>query len=334
MLNLFSNKKIVNIVIDDYVIRMVDQPNGTVTQWKNLKEKLVPAGLLERGRIVDEIEFYHFIKDTVREWGIKKRNVRFYVPDSLVIMKKVTYPANLEETEIKGHFIMELGRTLYLPFENPIFDIYPIPTTDGNEEREGLLFAVPEEEIKKYTEIFDDCGLTPIAADIRAIGVYRFYQSLQSIDNNDAYLFLEVNLDSVLVSIFSHNRPEFLRYMDLEVQLSNWNWSRTETNFLQWEYKGEIDYINRLIDDQITEIERILSFYRYSIHKGERAVSKIILLGDIPNMNTLYEKLQSQLSLSIELLDANLPLKKMTQVPRSFIPAVGLAMRGGSERDS
>ncbi|RZI52718.1 hypothetical protein EW027_03470 [Aeribacillus pallidus] len=331
MLTFLSAKKTINLVIDDYALRMVDHSGGDLTNIKHFKEKSIPNGLLEHGRILDEMEFYHFMKETVKEWGIKRRNVQFYAPDSLVIMRKVKFPAHLKDKEINGHFIMELGHTLYLPFDNPIFDVSPLPGKADTQEREGLLFAVPEDEMRKYTEILIDAGLKPVAADIRSIGVYRYFQYTYMTKNTDeAYLFLELNLNSIMISIFSENQPEFLRFQDLDIQMNDWTSYQYDDDLLTWTYHGDEAQFLGLIDDQIMELERIMNFYRYSIHKGQKAISKIMLLGDFPNLDLIRKKIEDQFQIPVTILDAYLSPEKIDKVPRHFIPALGLALKGGS----
>lgn len=332
MLSLLSSKKTISLVMNDYTLRVVDHNGSDITHIKSFKEQSIPKGLVEHGRILDEMEFFDFIKETVKEWGLKKRLVQFYVPDSLVIMKKVKFPAHLKEKDIHGHFIMELGQTLYLPFDNPIFDVAPLPITENEQaEREGILFAVPEEEVQKYTEIFIDAGLDPVAADIRSIGVYRyFYHTYMPKNTDNVYLFFESNLNSILISIFSHNQPEFLRFQELDIQMDNWTCHPQDNDLLTWSYNGDEAHFLGLIDDQILELQRIMNFYCYSIHKGKKRVSTIILLGDFPLLEMIKQKIEQQIQIPIVIIDAYLTPEKADSIPRCFIPALGLALRGNT----
>jgi len=332
MFKFLSNKSIVNIVIDDYVIRMVNHAEGSIRNIKGLQEKVIPSGLIEHGRILDEIEFFQFMKDTIREWNLKRRFVQFYVPDSLVIMKKVSYPAHLTRNQAIDHLNLEVGQTLYLPFDNPIIDIFPLPENKDKEVQEALLFAVPEEEIKKYTDILEDCGLKPLKADIRSIGIYRYFHYMQPQLMNESILFLEMNLNSIMISIFSNGIPEFMRLMILEIDMNNWQYTEKDINqHLHWNYTGDENELVQLLKDQVMELERILNFYQYSIHKGEKGVSKIVLLGDFPYLERLNSYIQGQIPISTELFDAYLSPRKSLQIARSFIPAIGLALKGGAK---
>src|SRR5690625_4601653 len=172
MFSFMKSKKTVNIVIDDYVIRMAESSGAELSTVKLLKEEPLPIGLIEYGKIIDEIQFYDFMKNIVNEWGIKHRNVRFYVPNALVIMRPVEFPAHIEEEKIKEYFMIEIGESIHLPIQNPIYDIHSLSlvqdhTTDEEfpkeEKRPGTIFAVPEDEIIKYTEILAYVSLKPIA---------------------------------------------------------------------------------------------------------------------------------------------------------------------------
>src|SRR5699024_225481 len=121
-----KSKRIVNIAIDDYVIRMVENSGQALSSIKLVKEEEIPDGLIEFGRIIDEVSFYDFMKQLVAKWGIKKRQVRFYVPNSLVIMRSIEIPSHVAEDKINEHFMMEIGENIHLPFRDPIIDIHAL----------------------------------------------------------------------------------------------------------------------------------------------------------------------------------------------------------------
>lgn len=330
MLNLFSRGKAINLLIDDYAIRMVELGGD----WKihTLKEKIIPSGLLERGRILNEVELYQFLQEVVREWKVQRRRVRILAPDSMIILRKVEFPAELEDDAINGHFYMELGQSLYLPFEHPILDVYPLPENEQqSENRKGILFAAPEEEVRKMVDILEDAGLIPIAVDIRPLGIYRYFTNqIASIKPEDTYLFFEVNLQSIHISIFSEHLPEFLRYTELDILDKDWEANVTAEGFVEWTYTGDEHRLKGLMMDQMIELERIMNFYQFSMKKGERAVSHIIVLGDFPNLHMVQDFIKESLLVPVQLLDTHTSFGNRP-VPRSFIPALGLALRGDGE---
>ncbi|RKO61106.1 type IV pilus biogenesis protein PilM [Caldibacillus debilis] len=323
-------KKTVNLIVDDYAIRCAEQ-RGSGLEEITLMEKPVPEGMVEQGRIADEIAFYEFFKGTVQEWGIKRRKVRFCVPDSLVSMKKETVPEHVKENELKAYFHMEIGNSIYLPFENPAFDVCLLPERDANDgKRKALLFSVPLEELNKYSEIFIDAGLKPVQCDIRSLSAYRYFAAVEGAKPGKVYLFLEVNLNWLGITIFSDDLPEFMRYQDLDIPLKNWRCVPAGENAFTWEYAGDETYLSGLLEDQMVELERIMNFYRYSIHKGRRTVTGIILYGDYPDLAKVRERIEENFTLPVTILNGYAFPEKIAALPRSFIPVLGLALKGES----
>src|SRR5690606_5406689 len=133
--------------------------------------KPLPQHIIENGRIVDEPAFYEVMKEAVREWGIRQRNVRFFAPQSLVILREIDIPEDVDPKDMKGYINLEIGNTIHFPFKNPIFDIYPRKASSNK----VTVLAAPENELLKYAEIFSDVSLKPDAVEIQPLGIYRYF---------------------------------------------------------------------------------------------------------------------------------------------------------------
>lgn len=331
MLFLKRSKKTVNFVLDDYVIRVLENSGQDISNIRLVEERMLPAGMIERGRIKDELEFYDFMRTLVNELKIRNRKVRFYVPNSLVIMRQVEIPANLQGREIKEHLMLEIGGGLHLPFENPIFDVHMIPNEhheSTNEKQQGILFAVPEDEVMKYTEIFVDVSLKPIAADVQALGIYRYYYHMAQDDDNNVYLMFELNLTSTNISIFHQHQIEFLRFQHLDIEANQWTAMETEQEKLNWIYQGNQPQLMGTIEDQIRELDRIMNFYRYSLHRGEKVVTHIVLAGDYPQLEEVKQMIASEYNIPITLLSGYLSKEQDEKLGTAFVPSLGLALKG------
>lgn len=340
MFSFGKSKKVANLIIDDYVIRIVENSGQDLSSIKFIDERPIPPGLIENGKVVDEILFYDFMKSIVKDWGIKNRFIRFYVPDSLVIMRNVNFPSSLEGEDIIDHFSLEIGQSIHLPFQNPIFDVYPLPPVaatvedgaDADIESEnvqnGTMFAVPEDEVRKYTEVLADASLKPDAADVRALGVYRYFHHIGYSNETDVFLFFELNVTSVNISIFHHHQLEFLRYQPFDFDSKLWVPIENE-QWTTWKYQGDEEEMMEAVLEQISELERIIGFYNYSMHKGMKQVTQLVLLGDHPNVYDALQEIESRYDLPVHLLKAYETEAKMKEIGRQFIPALGLALKGG-----
>lgn len=332
MLSLKRSKKVINIVIEDYILRIIETNGHDISTVKLFEERIVPSGLIEHGKITDEIAFYEFMKELVKELGFKNRQVRFNVPNSIVIMRQVDLPTNLKgRKEINEYLEMEIGKSIHLPFQEPIFD-FPDIEVDmmeiHNEKKQLTLFAAPGGELRKYTEIFADVGLKPISADVGILGNYRYFYYMHQVSKEQVYLIVEINMSSIHLGIFQDHQLEFLRYQDLDVELATSRQDAIIDN-KALEYTQSKEVIKGLMQDQVNELERVMNFYRFSLHKGEKMVTNIILLGDYPSLGDIYKLMKNRYDeISIARLHGHLSQTKDKEINAAFIPALGLAIKG------
>lgn len=321
------NKTTVNIVIDDYVIRLVQNNGRDFESVKLIAERALPPNIIVNGRIQDELEFYDLMKELVQDWGIKNNEVRFFVPNSLVIIRTVDIPKEVKKEEWKQYINVEVGNTIHFPFKNPVIDIYT--SEEKDDAYKVTVIAAPEEELIKYVSTFEDVSLKPTVVDVQALGVYRFYlHQIEQIDENKVFLFVEFNLDSMIISIFHGKKFEFHRYQQLNIEKNKWEATEKDL-ILEWNYMGNQEILNGEIYDQLNEIERLLNFYQFSLHQGTQAVTDIVLLGDFPNLKDIATRIQERYpqnftKLTTENTGIEVPLSN------AFIPALGLAIKGGS----
>ena len=143
-----GKKKIINLTIKDHVVRFVELKQTHPPVISRFGERYLPKGIIHDGRIQDLETFETILEECVDDWKIAKRDVRFIVPESLIMLRKITVPSDIQEDELEGYLFMEIGSSIHLPFENPIFDYHLLPKEKN--EQELLLFAGPEEVIQEY----------------------------------------------------------------------------------------------------------------------------------------------------------------------------------------
>ena len=140
----FFQKKarVATITIEQDAIRYVELRSAEPVSLVQAEEIILPEGIMDSGKIADAEALIAELGKAVNQWGLSKKSVRFLAPDEFVIIRKVPYPEDVEADELKGHFFIEIGSTLYLPFEDPVFDVVPYhPDTD---EPEAIIIASKE----------------------------------------------------------------------------------------------------------------------------------------------------------------------------------------------
>lgn len=322
MLSFGGRNRVVNIAIEDYVIRMVENNGKDLSSIKTIQKKRIPQNIIKRGKVVDELAFFELMKKVVSEWKIKNRKVRFYAPHDLVILRNVNIPEDVARHEIEQHITMEIGHTIHFPFTHPIFNLYDVPETP--DVKEVTVIAASEEEIIKYVNVFDDVNLEPVAVDVHALGTYRYaYLTEPDRFTEDVYLFIEFNLTAVNISIFHNHKLEFLRYQPLNI--SNKDWELDSEDQSSWVFTGDEIHLEAEINDQVNELSRLMSFYQFTLHQGNKSVNKIFLHGDHPYLPKIKELLETRYELPIEEIK---PLVGEKEIDVEYVPLLGLALKG------
>lgn len=329
-----KNNRVANIVIDDYVIRIIENKGSDLDSVRMLAERPIDPGLIQQGKIMDEIGFYEFMKRLVKECGLKRCDVRFHVPNPLVIMRQVEFPLELEGEAVRDHFLMEVGNSIHLPFQQPVLDVHVLGETEDGQQQAGIMFAAEEEEVMKYANIFEDCGLRPVVADVQALSIYRYFQFTDQAVRDRVYLFLELNLTSSNLSIYHHGQPEFMRFQHLGLEAGDWLPDTAYTKWANWTYKGREEDLAAIMDEQVNELERVMNFYRYSQHQGEQKVDEIILTGDYPALSQVGDLIHRRYEMPVRQLEGVRTPADDEAAAREFIPVLGLALKGGASHAS
>lgn len=318
------NHRTANIVIKDHVIRFVSNVKASSPfQVKEYGEKYLPNGIIREGKIIDHETLQLLLEECIEDWGIQKRKIRFLVPDPFIVIRKIKIPEDLVEDEIKGYLYLELGSTIHLPFENPVFDFHYIGEKDG--KKEILLFAAPEQVVHEYNQVLEDCNLDPIVADISPLSIYRLYAKLQQPEGEVHEMVVQFDLQMVNISIFHNHKPVFMRHLTMDLDYDLWEFSK-EANEIKW--TGEPEEVTRQLEDMYNEIERVLNFYRFSVLQGKGGVTKILLSGDHPQYSSIYERFKGRFDQEIcSIRDEDIQNESKETLPHKYHLAFGLALK-------
>ena len=317
---MFKKKKqrVVALEIDEYIIRAIKMNSADINE-STVYESPMRPNIFEGDIIRDEMALYELIKELVELWGMKRHDVRFFVPDSSVMMKSFEHPADIPSAKLKAYVEMELGRTIHLPFSQPLIDVYDDKENDG----EAVLFAAPSEEISKIASLLNDVTLHPTIADIRALSTIRFLEKTVGFTKNKSYLMTDWSIAGVSISIYTSGKLEFLRYQSIDTLFEKWKDTK-EGEEVVLHYNGVIDEYRAYLIDQIAEIDRILNFYRFSLYKGEKAVDEIIVLGDSPEMDYIASEMKNNFMTPVKYIDDSLVRKHHPAFKSKHIPLLGL----------
>ncbi|MFF2755061.1 type IV pilus biogenesis protein PilM [Psychrobacillus sp. NPDC058041] len=317
-----KKKRFVALEVNANIIRAIVLDSPDINQ-ATLYEQPLQAGIMDGDVIRDEMALYDILKDLIKEWGIKRYDVRFFVPDSLVMMKTFEHPKDLISSKLKGYVEMELGRTIHLPFSQPLIDVYDEKPDDG----EATLFAAPSEEIIKMGGLLDDLSLHPTISDVRTLSTIRYLEKTNKFVSDKSYLITDWSINGVSISIYTPGKLEFLRYQTIDSHTQKWQSRQENEKDVLFFYEGEIEEYRSQLIDQIAEIDRILNFYRFSLYKGEKAVDEIIILGDSPDIDYITSEMRANYGTPIQYINDAMIQAVYPNFKARHVPLLGLVLK-------
>ncbi|MCZ0702406.1 type IV pilus assembly protein PilM [Natronobacillus azotifigens] len=303
------------IQIKDHVIRYVTTKGPSYQDVESFGETILPSGVVEKGTIVDEVKFNQIFQESVGKWNLKNKQVMFLVPDVFLFFRKLSIPDELENEEIRGYLNFEIGASIHLPFEDPYFDFHILPKA-SEKEKEILFFAIPEKLVKQYEKKFEQFKLKPVAADVSAISFFRLFSRIQETEKDEHYLLIEYNLSSINLSIFHDNIPIFMREQPYPLIDDEWI-IHTEENVASINCK-DLAQMETRINEQLAEIDRVSNFYKYSLNKGEKDITTILLTGDHPLLPDIKKQLMQRDVNILALYEMNIGIHKHFHLPLSL----------------
>lgn len=322
----FGSKRPVNLVFCDHAVRFLELKSADPPVALRWGERDLPSGIIEDGKIVDFEALSTILDECVEEWKIGRRQVNFIVPDPLVIIRKITIPADVLDDEVKSHLYMELGASIHLPFEDPVFDVHPLGEKNG--KKELLLFASPERYVMEYSELLSGLKLVPVAADISPLALYRLYYSMDGAKPGEGLFAVQINLTSVSMCIFEEHIPYFMRQFPLDFEEDKWEIRRDRSGVCEYTYKGDSLQLEDQFSTVFSEMGKLMDFYRYSSGRENAEVTKILLDGDHPLRLMILEEMKMQFELPITILPAEAVQNGRNKaLPESYALALGLGLK-------
>ena len=325
--SLFSKKnRIINLVINDHSIRFLELKQEDPPTPQRWLERFLPPGIIRDGKIVDIDSLSSILEECIDEWKIKRRSIRFIVPDPLVIIRKVTIPADVQEDEIKGYLYLELGSSIHLPFEEPVFDYYPLP--DNDKTRDLLLFAAPEQNVMEYVNLLSRLKMNPVSADISPLSLYRLYHKLDRAGAEEVLFTVQFDLTSVNLCIFDETVPLVMRHFGLPFDIGQWEITRDSLGLMVGKYNGEPEDLVLQFEDIFKEINKLMDFYRYSNNAEKPDITKFLLNGDHPMLMAVYDEMKERYEIPVDLMTIDRETKsKHPSIPANLLLPLGLALK-------
>ncbi|WP_432355780.1 type IV pilus biogenesis protein PilM [Sporosarcina sp. A2] len=309
-------KRPISLTIEEDAVRYVKLKAGEPLTVEEAVEVPLLANIVHEGRVVDTASLVSVLDGLAKGWGIAKRSVQFLAPDTYVMIRKVPYPEDVMEDELKGHFFIEIGSSIYLPFDDPVFDVVPyLPNEDTHE---AILIASKESVLSGYETALTEAKFVPLVADIAPLALYRLAHEKHHFTGDEHVLLADLTDGQLVVSIFHQHYPQFMRPVDLE--------NATELDLTATELSTRPSALSPLAIVQ--ELEKLVNFYRYNMWNGSATITHLLVNGEYAELDALLNQVAGRLNVVAgPLLPDPLKFADGGTVPASFNRTIGLALK-------
>lgn len=260
------------------------------------------------------------LKKFVLENKLKGAHAVISVPNDRVILRYLKMPA-LPEKALRQAIEVEIGSTIHLPFENPVFDIVQVPsveTVDLDAQMQSVcLIAAPTELVSSFGALAKTVGLKPIAVDITPLALWRTIQRERVLSTSPRLLsvLLQVSSNESTISLFVDENMYLFRPIERGL--------KDEANDVE---------ISNFASDITYEIQRVRNFFNFSLSGSEIPLQSVFLQSDSTGASALAENIGTSLGVKVNVIDAEMNWADLDVKRASYNAAIGLARKEVSTR--
>jgi type IV pilus assembly protein PilM len=298
----FRIQPVIQLVIRDYVFYFMDMDKTNPMEIARFGEIQLPTGSIRHGKIEDMVQLRTHLQRVIQQEQLQKRHVQFTLPDDVFVVRQMRIPNYVQERDFKGYVYMELESSLSLPLRNPVLELVKINSDENGHD--VILIATEKAILEAYLALFTSVGWEPIVGDISPLSIYRVFYKYALITDIETVLNIQVNRESVHMSIFREHNILFT---------------------YQFQFEEEGMPLQYLI---IENIEQIKSYYENTITEDGH-FTKVLLSGDLTEINTLKELICSLFDVAVvSTEDVKVQTKTGSVIPSQHLVGYGLSIRG------
>lgn len=302
-------------------------------------EKL-PEGTVEDGKVNDWTSLEQTIRAALTAKKFTSKNVHFAIPSQMVMVRTMKFP-DLSYQEVRKLIRFEMNNNFSMAFEEPYYDFIKLPPSETSDDSsndaeekpmcEVMVVAAPMPLLRQYRALFEKLGLVPASFEIAPFAVLRLAAFAGLAADHVVEMIVNVNERQSEIAIISDGHLEMTRYVDIAFKSILDKQDDNQNDWLSSYSSPEQTFENGVLD-LIAELERVMNFYSYTLHNGQKVLNSILLSGDLPEMDKLVDRMAERMAQPVQLVEwPELELgTKGTEEWRlsGYAIAAGLALRG------
>lgn len=334
------------IEITDHDVKICEvQAAKNVIRIKNHVRVPLPEGVMNDGRLEDPEQLRQTMRKALdaKKWGTK--TVHFAVPSQLAMVRLLRMP-DVPQRAMKKLMDFECTNNIHFPFDDPHYDFVKLKRkespmappisepADPERETQGearlcdvMLVAASRSVLNQYVSLFSDLKLHIKCMDLKAFSLLRLAERMNLAEPERTVLMVDVNASSCDLSIIFNNEIQITRNIPSTFGKSQ---SAGNDELDQWfaEFSGNSSDFENASQELISEMERLINFYRYTLNKRDKEIEDIWVSGDLDDMDRLLSLMSERMNRPVRpmMWDFHGMDDKQTAV---FATTIGLGLRGG-----
>lgn len=299
-----------SITFDEANIRFLE-----VTVKKNRIVRVHNSFIIENTVILDnnaldEDKWISLFKGIKKQKNIKAKIAHINIPTSSVILRQQTMP-DVSVKELKQMLTYEIGSTIHLPFNNPVFDIIKSEIKTETEDSEQAMcnvtfIATPGNLINPMINSLQSEKIKVKTIDIPGLSLYQVFKRLYPAQVYDSILIIQIRIDGIDLNIIDENTIWFTRHVHLsifdyiheEINVENMDFGRLVENI------ADKDQIKNYIREITSEIERAINFFKYTLNNRVNVLTGCWIASEFLFSHEYYDYIHEHLGLEINSLYA------------------------------
>jgi type IV pilus assembly protein PilM len=249
------------------------------------------------------------LKDVLTEIAKTEKitHIKATLPEESNYIFTIAVEGNTQE-EIANSIEFHLEENVPISIKDALFDFYMLPTE--HEQKYAVVSVVSRDIVEKYIELFESCGLTPVAFMAEASSLSRSVVKKHDLSTN---ILVYLSENKTVFSVVNQGYVQFSSTLGVggslmttalkkyfEVSDEEAMKMKKEQGFVHTDSKEMITALVNAVSVLRDEIKRVELYWRTHHDKAEKfPVQNIILLGDDASIPGFAEYLSVSLKTKV-----------------------------------
>ncbi len=311
----------------------------------------IPPEAIVDGSLMDSVVVVDTIRELIKSFKIKVREVVTSVSGHSVIVKKISLPM-ITEDELAESIQWEAER--YIPFDasdvNIDFQILG-PNEENDELMDVVLVAAKKDIINDYLSVLLEAGLNPVIVDIDAFALENMYQANYPMKRGEVVALVNIGANVMNINIMRDGISAFTRDVfkggstiteeiqkHLHVDYEEAEALKVGSKIDESKQKAIDSMLKVASEDFASEIVQSIDYFQKT---SSQNLDKLFISGGCSKIEGLTKVIGSQIGVPLEVVDPfqsieitrrGLNLDYINDISPMMAVGVGLALRRVGDR--